>query len=118
MVYTKYTEQCCRTLAEAKEHPTDELLPTFVQTQELAGRIFTAFSYDNLNNAEIQGEFITALTTDSFMRDLDQLRLSLSPNLWQSSKNPCSDLRIFASLVNKSRSSPSIGIRCTARSNS
>ena len=87
MAYTKYTEQCCQTLAIAKEYSTDELIPHLVRIQKLARRVFDAFSYDDVNNAEFQGEFITALTTDAFLRDFDSLQLLLPPMLQQSGKD-------------------------------
>lgn len=84
MVYTKHTAQCCQTLAAAKEYSTDELIPYLVRIQELARRAFEAFSYDDVKNAEIQSEFVTALTTDAFVREFDRLRLSV-PMLFRQS---------------------------------
>ena len=87
MSHTKCTEQCYQSLAEVKEYPTDEMIQYLVRNQELAQRIFDTFSYDDVKNAEIRGEFITALTADAFVRDFDRLRLALPPKLQRNGKD-------------------------------
>lgn len=86
MAHTKHTEQCCQKLAVAQEYSTDELVIPLVKIQQLARRVFDTFSYDDLNNAEIDGEFMTGVTVDALMRDLQSLRLSIGPSLRQNGK--------------------------------
>jgi hypothetical protein len=86
MPHTKYTEQCCQELAVAQEYSTDELVIPLVKIQQLARRVFDSFSYDDLNNGEIDGEFMTGVTVDALMRDFQSLRLSIGPRLRQNGK--------------------------------
>jgi hypothetical protein len=80
-------EHCCQSIAGVKEYPTDELIEHIVRSQELARRIFDAFSYDDLNNGEIRGELIVTLTSDAFIRDLDRLQLALPRDLQQNGED-------------------------------
>lgn len=84
--YTKYMDYCCRLLAECKEYKTDELIPSFVRSQELSRRISDTFSYDSPEDGEIRGEYLVTLTSDAFIRDLDRLRAEVPTDFQKSSK--------------------------------
>lgn len=78
---------CCQLLSERKEYITDELIPSFVQSQELLQRISNTFSYDSPENGEIRGEYLLTLTSDAFVRDLDRVRAEVPESFQKSSKN-------------------------------
>ena len=60
---------------------SDELIWHMVQNQELLHRVYDTFSYDDLDNTAIRGELITSITTRSLFKDLDDLFVSVPPNL-------------------------------------
>jgi hypothetical protein len=86
LTYTKYMDYCCRTLEIAGEYITDRLIPHLVRSQELSRRIADTFSYDDLNNGELRGEFVVNLTADTFVQELDRLRHAIPPDLQKNSK--------------------------------
>ena len=71
-------EHCARTLAESREYPTDALIPSFVQAQDLSRRAIDALSYDDLTHSEVRGVFVTTVTIESLLRDLERLREDLT----------------------------------------
>jgi hypothetical protein len=79
-------DYCCRLLGELKEYQTDKLIPHLVRNQELSCRIADTFSYDDLNNSELRGEFLVNLTSETFIRELDRLQLEVPLDLQKNSK--------------------------------
>jgi hypothetical protein len=73
-------------LVELKEYNTDQLIPSFVQSQEISRQIIDTFSFEDIHNGEIRGEFLTMLTANGFMRDLDRLQLDVPPDFKTNSK--------------------------------
>ena|ERR1700753_574285 len=92
--HTKYIDYCSRFLAEIREYETDELIPFFVRSQDLSRRIFDTFSYDDLYNGEIRGEFLVVLTSEAFIRELDHLKLEIPEKFQKSSKNIPSQIEL------------------------
>lgn len=76
---TKYMLYCCQWLAEVKEYATDALIPYLVRSQKLSRLIADTLSYDDLSNGEIREEFLITLTSDAFLRDVENLRLEVPP---------------------------------------
>jgi hypothetical protein len=87
MAYSKYMEDCCASLTEAREYPTDALIRPLVESQKLARRIFDTFSYDDLNNVEVRGDLMIALMKEAFTRDLERLQFEVPQNLQQGGKS-------------------------------
>jgi hypothetical protein len=77
MSHTRYMIQCCQTLAERKEHASDMFITPLVELSELTCRINNYFSYDDIENAEVNGDMIVSSTTLSFRSDLDRIRKSI-----------------------------------------
>jgi hypothetical protein len=80
-------DDCCQLLAELKEYETDELIPHLVRCQEISRRLVETFSYDDPKNGEVRGEFLIALTSEAFMRDVNHLQLNLPFDFRKNSKN-------------------------------
>ena len=78
MHYTSYMEDCCTSLSQRTDEPSDELIAPFVETQVLQRKISDAFSYHDVSSCEIRGERAIHITVDSFSRELDELKKSIS----------------------------------------
>jgi hypothetical protein len=74
---------CCQSLGELEEYETDRLIPYFVRSQELSRRVADAFSFDDINNGGIRGEFHINLIADTFTRELDRLQMEFPRDLWK-----------------------------------
>jgi hypothetical protein len=79
-------DYCCQSLGELEEYETDRLIPYFVRSQELSRRVADAFSFDDVNNGEIRGEFHINLISGTFTKDLDRLQMEFLRNLWENSE--------------------------------
>jgi hypothetical protein len=77
MRHTRYMVQCCQLLAQRKEHPSDVLITSMIELSELICRINDYFSYDDIDNTEVNGEIMLKATTLSFRNELDQIRNSI-----------------------------------------
>jgi hypothetical protein len=73
--------QCCHLLAERKEHDSDVFIQPLIELSELTCRVNDYFSYDDIENAEVNGDMILSFTTLSFRSDLDRIRNSIPPNI-------------------------------------
>ncbi|KAJ4218607.1 hypothetical protein NW757_014594, partial [Fusarium falciforme] len=83
MPHTRYIERARQILATNPEYPTDHLISSFVQTNELSRRICDTFAYDDLDHTEIRDEFVSTVTVQAFSRELNGLKRSLLPELQQ-----------------------------------
>jgi len=79
--------QCCDAF-DGSLVPTDALIRPMIQTSELLSRVNTHFSYDDIENAEVQGEMILEISANSFLGDLAHIKASVSqsPLAQQNSK--------------------------------
>lgn len=81
MRYDDYVGDCCRSLAEVKNAPTDGDLIHFIGLQRLAEEIATTFGYDSITN---EGRYLrienVELSVKAFKSRLHDLRLSLPSN--------------------------------------
>jgi hypothetical protein len=67
-------EQCCQSLTEAEDAPSDLWINPLVQLQVLSRRVSDGFSYDDVGSTDIKGEAAVQITTGAFCRDLERLR--------------------------------------------
>lgn len=61
--------QCCNFFNDSSV-PSDALIRPFVQASELLSRVSTYFSYDDIENAEVQGEVMLNMSVNNFLADL------------------------------------------------
>jgi hypothetical protein len=78
MRHTRYMVQCCQLLAERREHPTDGLITPMIELSELTCRINDYFSYDDIDNTDVNGEMMLSFTTLNFRAELDRIRNSIA----------------------------------------
>lgn len=78
MHYTSYMEDCCISLSQRMDVSSDELIAPFVEIQVLQRKISDAFSYHDVSTCDIRGERAIHITVDSFSRELDELKKSIS----------------------------------------
>ena len=79
--YTNYIEECCTSLTEVQEIPTDQLILPFVRVQALSRKISDTFCYHDMSPSGIRGHQALQITIDSFHRDLDELKNGIAPGL-------------------------------------
>jgi len=58
MSFTKFMEKCIDSFAEDPDEPTDVFIAPLVQLSNLTVRIGDQFSYDDIENAEFNGEIM------------------------------------------------------------
>ena len=78
---------CCQVIAERKEHPTDVFITSLVELSELTCRVNDYFSYDDIDNAEVNGDMMLSFTTVNFKSDLDRIRNSIHPDAQGNSRS-------------------------------
>ncbi|KAF2475440.1 uncharacterized protein BDR25DRAFT_279503 [Lindgomyces ingoldianus] len=83
MTHTKFMAQCCHSLAERHEVPTDGMITPLVQLGELMCRINEYYSYDDIENAEIRGELFLDMSTKSFRCELERMKDAIPEALQQ-----------------------------------
>ena len=74
MHYTSYMEDCCTSLSQRRDVPSDQLIAPFVEIQVLQRKISDAFCYHDISTCDIRGERALQITVDSFSRELDGLK--------------------------------------------
>jgi hypothetical protein len=74
MHYTSYMEDCCRSLLQGSDVPSDQLIAPFVEIQVLQRKISDAFCYHDPSTCDIRGERALQITIDSFSREFDGLK--------------------------------------------
>ncbi|KAF2707864.1 hypothetical protein K504DRAFT_458347 [Pleomassaria siparia CBS 279.74] len=83
MGHTKYMTQCCKTLAERQEEPTDVLISPLIRLSEMMGRINDHFSYDDIDGAEIKGDMVLEMSMRGFRSELDCIKSGIPPVIQQ-----------------------------------
>jgi hypothetical protein len=79
MHYTSYMEDCCTSLSQRSDVPSDQLIAPFVEIQLLQRKISDAFCYHDISTCDIRGERALQITIDSFSRELDGLKKGIGP---------------------------------------
>lgn len=60
--------------AQHPEYPTDGLIAPFISLCELISRVSEYFSYDDIDNADIQGERLIEMATSNFHGELERIK--------------------------------------------
>jgi hypothetical protein len=79
MHYTPYMEDCCTSLSQRRDVPSDQLIAPFVEIQVLQRKIGDAFCYHDISTCDIRGERALQITADSFSREIDELKKAIGP---------------------------------------
>lgn len=69
--------QCCDTFTQSTI-PTDTLISPLIKMCELASRVNDYFSYDDIENADVNGELMLEMSTSNFRRELALLKETTS----------------------------------------
>jgi hypothetical protein len=77
--YTGYIRQSWEILSARKEHVTDDLVAHLVRINELSRRICDTFGYDDLENTDVKGEFISAMALQTLSNESTLLKASIPP---------------------------------------
>ncbi|KAK9344247.1 hypothetical protein V1522DRAFT_410860 [Lipomyces starkeyi] len=85
MNYSKYMEECCQSLTEDNEFPSDRWIKPFIRLQVLARRISDGFCYDDTGDSELHGEAAVKMATDGFRHELDHLKAASSYEVTENS---------------------------------
>ncbi|KAK9233890.1 hypothetical protein V1525DRAFT_414898 [Lipomyces kononenkoae] len=80
MKYTDYTEECCRVLEDAGEHPTDLYLVRLVRLHRMAGRIRRMLTIDEYDSPGLILSAPIGMCIKSIEAELRQLKQSLGLN--------------------------------------
>jgi hypothetical protein len=84
MHYTPYMEDCCTSLSQRRDVPSDQLIAPFVEIQVLQRKISDTFCYHDISTCDIRGDRALQITVRSFSRDLDVLKKTIG----STHKNP------------------------------
>ena len=79
-------DQCYQHLSECHEYPTDALIKPLVQISALMCRVNNYFSYDDIDNAEVQGETMIQLSITNFQSELARLTETIPSTLLDSNR--------------------------------
>jgi hypothetical protein len=63
---------------EGSSIPSDVLIGPLVKTSELLSRANDHFSYSDIDNAEVRGEILLSMSTNSFLAELQHIKDSTS----------------------------------------
>jgi len=74
MHYTSCMEDCCTSLSQTRDAPSDQFIAPFVEIQVLQRKIDDAFCYHDISTCDIRGERALQITLDSFSREIDGLK--------------------------------------------
>jgi hypothetical protein len=74
MHYTSYMEDCCTSLSQMRNVPSDQLIAPFVEIQVLQRKISDAFCYHNISTCDIRGERALQITINSFSCEINGLK--------------------------------------------
>jgi len=67
-------EDCCTSLSQGRDIPSDQLIVPFVEIQVLQRKISDAFCYHDTSTCDIRGERALQITIESFSREFDGLK--------------------------------------------
>jgi hypothetical protein len=70
-------KDCCTSLSQQRDVPSDQLIAPFVEIQVLQRKISDAFSYHYISTCDIRGERALQIAVDSLSRDIDGLKKSI-----------------------------------------
>ncbi|RKL44181.1 hypothetical protein BFJ72_g3914 [Fusarium proliferatum] len=79
--YTGYIKQSWERLLSNAECPSDLMIPHFVRISEMCRRICDTFGYDDLENSEMRGEFVSAMALQTLNNESALLKASIPPDL-------------------------------------
>jgi hypothetical protein len=84
--YTDYIDTCCQALSDAKETPSDYLLPYFIRLQRLAEEISTTFDYGGYQQLPALDAIRTEMLVKTFRKQLKQFEESFPSDAWHNGK--------------------------------
>jgi hypothetical protein len=67
-------DDCCTSLTQGRDVPSDQLIVPFVEVQVLQRKISDAFCYHDTSTCDIRGDRALQITVDCFSRELDGLK--------------------------------------------
>ena len=79
-------EQCCRHLADCQEYASDTIITPLIQLSALLCRVNNYFSYDDVENSEVNGQAVVQLSVGNFENELARINESISPALLETSR--------------------------------
>jgi hypothetical protein len=86
MKYTDYIDTCCQALSDARETPSDHLLPYFIRLQRLAEEISTTFDYGGYQQLPPLDAIRTEMLVKTFRKQLNQFEESFPSDVRQNGK--------------------------------
>jgi hypothetical protein len=72
--YTRALARASQAFSQRPEFDSDLLIAPLVQSSELICRISDYFSYDEIEDSEINGETLLKMSTDNFSAEIQRLR--------------------------------------------
>ncbi|GKU20770.1 unnamed protein product [Fusarium langsethiae] len=78
--YTGYIKQSWEILSARKEYASDDLIAHLVRINELSRRICDTFGYDDLENTDVKGEFISTMALQTLSNESTLLKASIPPD--------------------------------------
>ncbi|KAH5278832.1 hypothetical protein HBI23_049720 [Parastagonospora nodorum] len=72
--YTRALARACQDFSQRPEFDSDLLITPLVQSSELMCRINDCFSYDEIEDSDINGETLLKLSTNNFSAEIQRLR--------------------------------------------
>jgi hypothetical protein len=100
--YTRAITRASQSIVQASECPSDLLIPPLVQLGELMCRINDYFSYDNVDDSEVNGDTLVELSTSNFRNELQRFRDSLPESVRRNGGPPFRQLETKADLCSHS----------------
>jgi hypothetical protein len=86
--FTRAVADICQSFSERPSCPSDKLIAPLVKISEFMCRISDYFSYDDVENSELQGEHMLELATSNFRAELQNLRDAMPEDARQNSMWP------------------------------
>lgn len=86
MSYTKFTKQCCQSLANRELVPTDALIAPMIRMSDLMCRINDYFRTTTSRTLEVQGESLLDMSMKSFREELERIIDSTPSSIRQNSE--------------------------------
>jgi hypothetical protein len=80
--YTDYVDTCCQALSDAKETPSDYLLPYFIRPQRLAEEINTTFDYGGYQQLPSLDAIRTEILLKTFRKQLKHFEETFPSDVW------------------------------------
>jgi hypothetical protein len=77
--HPRFITQCCDAF-EGSSIQTDILISPLIKTSELLSRVNDHFSYSDIDNAEIRGDTLLEMSSNSFLAELEHIKAWTLPN--------------------------------------